>query len=434
MIDIKLIREKPRLVKENIKKKFQNKKLPLVDKVRKLDGRWRSLKYKGDNLRSERNKISEQINQAKKSKDEKKAKALMKKAKEIPNEITKNEEKIKKLRSEMDQIMSQIPNIIHKSVPIGKDEKNNKEIKKIGKPKRFDFKIKNHVELGEKLEMLDFARSAKLSGKGFYYLKGDLALLNIALIKFAIDFMDKKGYRCIEPPLILKQKILAAATDFETLKNSIYDIKTEDLSLIGTSEYSLLGMHANETFKENELPKKYFSYTMCFRKEIGSHGINEKGLYRTHQFNKVEQFIFCKPEDSDKFYNELMNNSVDLFKKLEIPTRIVDICSGDLSTWKARSSDLESWRPTTKSYEEIGTLSNCTDYQARNLNIKIQKKNGEKVMAYTLNNTVIATSRALIAIMENNQQKDGSIKIPKVLVPYMNGKKLIKNEKAKKTR
>lgn len=429
MIDIKLIREKPGLVKENIKKKFQNKKLLLVNKVRKLDGRWRSLKYKGDNLRSERNKISEQINQAKKSKDEKKAKALMKKAKEIPNEITKNEEKIKKLRGEMDQIMSQIPNIIHKSVPIGKNEKDNKEIKKIGKPKRFDFKIKNHVELGEKLEMLDFARSAKLSGKGFYYLKGDLALLNIALIKFAIDFMDKKGYRCVEPPLMLRQKILAAATDLETLKNSIYDIKTGDLSLIGTSEYSLLGMHANETFKENELPKKYFSYTMCFRKEIGSHGINEKGLYRTHQFNKVEQFIFCKPEDSDKFYNELMNNSVDLFKKLEIPTRIVDMCSGDLSTWKARSSDLESWRPTTKSYEEIGTLSNCTDYQARNLNIKIQKKNGEKVMAYTLNNTVIATSRALIAIMENHQQKDGSIKIPKVLVPYMNGKKKIEKSK-----
>ena len=429
MIDIKLIRENPGLVKDNIKKRFREEKLILVDQVKKLDEDWRKLKYKGDDLRKERNKISEDINKAKKAKDEKKAKQLIKKAKEIPDKITKNEEKARKIKEKIDYLINYIPNIMHKSVPLGKDESENVGIKKIGRPKKFNFKVKNHVELGEKLGILDFTRSARVSGKGFYYLKGDLALLNQALIKFAIDFMKKKGYEYIEPPLMLKKNILDAATDIETLKNSIYDIKDENLSLIGTSEYSLLGMHINEIFKEKELPKKYFSYTMCFRKEIGSHGINEKGLFRTHQFNKVEQLIFCKPEDSDKYYKELMENSIELFKKLEIPTRVMEICSGDLATWKAKSSDLETWRPTTEDYEEVGSLSNCTDFQARNLNIKVQLKNSEKAFVHTLNNTVVATSRALIAIMENNQQKDGSIKIPKVLQKYMGGKKKIELKK-----
>ncbi len=428
MIDIKLIRENPGLVKDNIKKKFREEKFILVDQVKKLDEDWRKLKYKGDDLRKERNKISEDINKAKKAKDEKKAKQLIKKAKEIPDKITKNEEKARKIKEKIDYLINYIPNIIHESVPLGKDESENVEIKKIGKPKKFNFKAKNHVELGEKLGILDFTSSARVSGKGFYYLKGDLALLNQALIKFAIDFMQKKGYEYIEPPLMLKKNILDAATDIETLKDSIYDIKDENLSLIGTSEYSLLGMHANETFKEKEIPKKYFSYTMCFRKEIGSHGINEKGLFRTHQFNKVEQLIFCKPEDSDKYYKELMENSIELFKKLEIPTRVMEICSGDLATWKAKSSDLETWRPNTEAYEEVGSLSNCTDFQVRNLNIKVQLKNNEKAFVHTLNNTVVATSRALIAIMENNQQKDGSIKIPKVLQKYMGGKKKIEKK------
>ncbi|MAG78849.1 serine--tRNA ligase [Candidatus Pacearchaeota archaeon] len=423
MIDIKLIRENSKLVKENIKKKFQNEKLPLVDKITKLDSEWRKLKYKEDNLRSERNKISQDINKARKSKDNKKSKELIKKAKEIPGKIEKIQVKTKKLYDEIKQIMQQIPNIIHKSVPTGKDEKDNKEIKKIGKPKKFDYKIKDHVEIGEKLKVLDFTRSAKVAGKGFYYLLGDLALLNQAIIRFSIDFMEKKGYTYLEPPLMLRKNILSSALDTQEFKNTIYEIKDEDLNLIGTSEYSLLGMHANETFKEKELPKKYFSYTMCFRKEIGSHGVSEKGLYRTHQFNKVEQFIFCRPEDSYKYYDEMMNNSIELFKKLEIPTRVLEMCSGDLATWKAKSADLESFRPTTKNYEEIGSLTNCTDYQARNLNIKILKQNNERVFCHTLNNTVVATSRALIAIIENNQQKDGSVKIPKVLIPYMNGKK-----------
>jgi|TARA_B100000315_G_C14560767_1_gene580463 seryl-tRNA synthetase len=429
MIDIKLIREDSKLVKENIRKKYQKDKLPIVDKVKTLDAEWKKLKYKTDSLRSERNKISEEINQVKKLKDEKTAKALIKKAKEIPGKIEKLEEKAKKVYDKMIDNLAKIPNIIHKSVPIGKDESDNVVVKKIGKPEKFNFDIKNHIEIGEDLGGLDFVRSAKVSGKGFYYLKGDIALLNQALLRFAIDFMQKKGYTYIESPLMLRKEILSAALDTEEFKDTIYEVKDDDLNLIGTSEYSLLGMHANETFKEKDLPKKYFSYSMCFRKEIGSHGINEKGLFRTHQFNKIEEFIFCKPEDSYKYYKEMMNDSIELYKKLKIPTRVLEMCSGDLATWKAKSADLETWRPTTKTYEEVGSLSNCTDFQARNLNIKAQLKNNEKVFVHTLNNTVIATSRALVAVIENYQQKDGSIKVPSVLVPYMNGKKKIEVKK-----
>jgi len=429
MIDINLIRENPDLVKENLKKKFQEVKLPLVDEIKVKDNDWRNTKYRVDKLRSERNTISKKISEAKKSKDNKKAAQLLKAAKDIPKKISELESKSKKLQEEIKALMSEIPNIIHKSVPIGRDESENKVIKKIGKPKSLKS-IKNHVELAESLNLIDFDSSAKVAGNGFYYLKGDLALLNQALIQFTIDFMKKKGYLYIEPPLMLRKEILAAAADLDTLKNSIYDIKDEPLSLIGTSEYSLLALHLNQLLKSADLPKKYFSYTMCFRKEIGSHGINEKGLWRTHQFNKVEQFIFCLPEESDKFYDELLNNSIEIYKALGIPIRILEMCSGDLQPWKAKSADLEAWRPTTKSYEEVGSLTNCTDYQARKLNIRILKPNGEKVIAHTLNNTAIATSRALVTILENYQKPDGSIEIPKVLQKYT-GFKVIQAEKSK---
>jgi seryl-tRNA synthetase len=429
MIDVRLLRENPQLVKSNIKKKFQEERLPLVDEVLELDGKWKALKQKGDDLRKDRNEISKKINEVKKSKDEKSAKALIKRAKELPDKIAKNEIKVKELEKKRDYLLNQIPNILHESVPIGEDESKNVEIERIGRVVKLGFPVKNHVELGEALDVLDFTRSAKVAGKGFYYLKGDLALLNQALLRFTIDFMKLKGYTYIEPPLMLRKDVLGAALDTEEFKNTIYEIAGEDLALIGTSEYSLLGMHAGETFTENDLPKKYFSYSMCFRKEIGSHGVNEKGLYRTHQFNKVEQFIFCRPEDSYKYYDELMKNSIELYKKLEIPTRVLEICSGDMATWKAKSADLEAWRPTTKSYEEVCSLSNCTDFQARNLGIKVQLRNNERVFVHTLNNTAVATSRALIAIMENNQQEDGSIKIQKVLQPYMNGQRIISARK-----
>jgi len=428
MIDIKLIRENVNLVKQNIKNKFQNQKLKLVDEVKKLDDNWRNIKYKADRLRAERNKISKEINRLKKIKKNEEANDLIKRAKIIPNKIKDIESKTKHLQKKIENILSQIPNMMNKSVPKGEDESQNKVIKKSGKIPKFNFKVKNHVELLENLDIVDFDASAKVSGNGFYYLKNELALLNQALIRFAIDFMKKKKYIYIETPLMLNEKAIYASMDKKAIEDSVYSIKGEDLNLIGTSEQSLLAMHNNKTIPESELPKKYFSYSMCFRKEIGSHGINEKGLWRTHQFNKVEQFIFCKPEDSEKFYNELLKNSEEILKKLGLPYRVIEICSGDLADWKYRSADLEVYRPTTKEYEEIGSLSNCGDYQARKLNIKVINKHNHRRILHTLNNTALATSRTMVAIIENNQQKDGSIKIPKALWKYT-GFKVIKKRK-----
>ncbi len=428
MIDIKLIRENPNLIKANIKKKFQNEKLKLVDEIKKLDNQWRSIKFKADRLRSERNKISKEINRLKKVKKDKEANELIKRAKIIPNKIKDIESKTKNLEKKIKNTLSQIPNIMHKSVPKGKDESQNKIIKKSGKIPKFKFKIKNHVELLENLEIVDFDASAKVSGNGFYYLKQELALLNQALIQFAINFMRKKKYTYIETPLMLNEKAIYASMDKQAIADSVYSIKGEDLNLIGTAEQSLLAMHSGDTIKESDLPKKYFSYSMCFRKEIGAHGINEKGLWRTHQFNKIEQFIFCKPENSEKLYKELQKNTEEILKKLGLPYRVLEICSGDLSDWKYKSEDLEVYRPTTKNYGEITSLSNCTDYQARKLNIKCINKHGHRRTLHTLNNTVLATSRIIVAIIENNQQKDGSIKIPKVLWKYT-GFKEIKKKK-----
>lgn len=428
MIDMKLIRENSKLVKENLKKKFQKEKIPLVDKVKKLDEEWRKLKYQEDGLRNERNKISKEINQAKKSKNEKKAKNLIKKAKAVPGKIEKSQIKRKKLYDEINKIMLQIPNIIHKSVPIGKNDKENVEIKKIGKPKKFSFPVKNHVELGEELGMLDFDTSSKISGKGFYFLKGDLALLNMALINFARDYMVKQGFEYIEPPLMIRKEILTGVYSNAEIAQMVYKIEDENLYLIATSEHPLIGQFINKTIKKNDLPIKQTTYSMCFRKEIGSHGIDEKGIYRTHQFNKQEMVIICEPKESYKWYDKMLNFSVDMFKKLGIPFRILESCSGDLADLKAKSCDLEAWSPKRRKYFEITSLTNMEESQARRLNIKIEDK-GKRYYAHTLNNTVIATSRALVAIMENNQQKDGSIKIPKVLVPYMNGKTKIEGKK-----
>jgi len=424
MIDIKLIRENPELVKENIKKKFQDEKLPLVDKVRKLDEEWRKARLEADKLRAERNKISEEINQAKKKKDEKKASELIKKAKDIPGEIAKLEEKEKTLELQIKEIMIKIPNIMSKETPIGKDSSENVEIKKWGKIPKFDFPIKSHVEILEGLGVADFDSARRVSGNGFYYLKKELALLNHALIKFTIDFMKKRGYDYIETPLMLNEKSIFASMDKSAIEQSVYSIKGEDLSLIGTAEQSLLAMHSGQVIPEKELPKKYFAYSMCFRKEVGAHGINEKGLWRTHQFNKVEQFIFCRPEDSIKLYDELLKNSEGILQELELPYRVLEICSGDLSDWKYRSADLEVWRPTIKEYGEVMSLTNCTEYQARKLDIKCIDSKGNRRVLHTLNDTAMATSRIMVAIVENNQQKDGSIKIPKALWKYTGFKEI----------
>jgi len=423
MLDIKFIRENPELVKKNIKKKFQDEKIKKVDELLKKDEQYKKLLQDSENLRAERNKITAEINDARKAgKDISK---LIKKAENLPKEIKNIEEKKNILQKEMIDILWIIPNMISEETPLGKDESKNIEIKRIGKIEKFDFKIKNHVELTEDLGLVDFDASAKVSGNGFYYLKGELGLLNQALIRFTIDYMQKKGYEYIEPPLLLNEKAVYASMSKEEIKNSVYSIKDEDLNLIGTSEQSVLAMHSDNVIPEDKLPKKYFSYSMCFRKEIGSHGINEKGLWRTHQFNKVEQFVFCKPEDSAKLYDELLKNSEEIIKKLGLPYRVLEMCAGDLADWKYRGADLEVWRPITQEYGEIMSLSNCTDYQARKLNIRCSDKQGNKRILHTLNDTALATSRVMVAILENYQQKDGSIKIPLILQSYMNGLKKI---------
>ncbi|HRZ85323.1 MAG TPA: serine--tRNA ligase [Candidatus Paceibacterota bacterium] len=422
MLDINLLRENPEVVKKNQTKAGKDPKQ--VDIALELDKEWRICKKEADNLRAKRNKVSQEVNLAKKANDKHLLEKLLKEAKEIPQKILDIEAKEERLKSEMDKMLSSMPNIISSKTPIGKDSSENVEIKKGGKIPKFNFPIKNHVELAESLKIADFDSSARTSGNGFYYIKNELAYLNQALIRFTIDFMKSKGYEYIETPLMIKKELLAASGDSQSFASSIYEVKDTDLAMIGTAEHSLLAIHTGKTFQENELPKKYFSYSMCFRQEIGSHGINEKGLWRTHQFNKVEQFIFCLPEESEKFYDELSKNSEEILKALELPYRIIEICTGDLATWKHRSADLEVWRPTIKEYGEVMSLSNCTDYQARKLNIKVIRKNGEKQVVHTLNDTALATSRILVTILENNQQKDGSIKIPKALWKYTGFKEI----------
>jgi seryl-tRNA synthetase len=428
MIDIKFIRENPNLVKENIKKKFQSEKLPFVDKLKKFDEQWKKLKYEEDHLRNERNNISKKIAELKKS--GKKACRELKEAKEIPDKITKLEERRKKLEIEIRELQAKIPNIISDKVPIGKDDSENIEKKKIGKPKKFNFEARSHIEIMENLGMADFDSSARVSGKGFYYIEDKIALLNIALINFARDLMVSKGFRYVETPLMLREEIIDKVTDLNDKQQQIYIVEDNPkMALIGTSEHSLIGRFAGQEINENDLPIKQTSYSMCFRKEIGAHGIDEKGLFRTHQFNKIEMIVICRPDikESEKFYNEMQNITIEIFEKLEIPIRILKICSGDLGDLKYEQIDVEAWSPRKNGYFEVGSCSNLTSAQAKKLGIHVRIK-GKRETPYTLNNTAIATSRALVAILENNQQKDGSIKIPKALWKYT-GFKEIKNEK-----
>lgn len=430
MIDIKFLRENPDKVKENIKKKFQNEKLPLVDEVLKLDAEWKKIKYDEDQLRSERNKISETINQLKKQK--KNADKELKQAKEIPEKIEKLEEKRKVLEDKIKTIMYKIPNIMHESVPIGKDSSQNVELKKIptGKPHTPDYEIFNHAELAEKLQGVDFDSARETSGNGFYFLTGDLALLHSALLSYARDFMIKQGFTYVIPPFMIRRKVVEGVMSFTEMDNMMYKIEGEDLYLIGTSEHSMIGRFIDKTLLGKNLPVTLTSYSPCFRKEVGAHGIEEKGLYRLHQFEKQEMIVICEPEDSYQWYEKMKDFTVEVFKSLDVPVRVLECCSGDLADLKAKSCDVEAWSPRQKKYFEVGSCSNLTDAQARRLNIKIEGK-GQKYFAHTLNNTVVASPRALIALMENNQEKDGSIRIPKVLRPYMGGKEKIEIKKAK---
>ncbi len=429
MLDINLVREQPDLVKSSERKRSRDPSG--VAKVLELDQKWRQESFAVEKLKQRRNTVSEEINQAKKSKQLAIAGKKIEEMKEVAAEIKAKEEHVVHLLSRRNEKLLEIGNIMHDAVPFGKDDSQNVELKTWGKKPQFTFPVKNHVELAEALGIADFDTSTKTSGEGFYFLKGALGILNMALIRFALDFMLKKKYTYIEPPLMIRKDVLAAAVDVNEFAKTIYSVEGSDLVLIGTSEHALLGLHANEAIPESELPKKYFAYSMCFRKEVGAHGINEKGIWRRHQFHKVEQFIFCKPEESEKYFEELLRNSEEILQALQLPYRVIEICSGDLSLWKQRSFDLEVWRPTTENYGEVMSLSNCTDYQARKLNIKIIGNDGTRRVVHTLNNTALATSRIMVAILENYQTSKGTVKIPKVLVPYMGGMKEIGMEKRK---
>lgn len=424
MLELKFIRENTKKVKENIKKKGKDILLPLVDEIIRLDEEYRANIQVANDLKHKRNSVTEKI--AENKQKGLPIEELLAEARQLPEQIKILDDKQKELYDKIIDIQKKIPNMMSKKTPIGKDETENKEIKRFGEPKKLDFEVLNHGELSEKLNISDFEASRNVSGKGFYYLKGDLALLNRALINYASDFLNKKGFTYVLTPLMINKKACEGSVDFTFFKDMAYKIEGEDLYMIATSEHPIISMFSDKVIEEEKLPIKIFGFSSCFRKEIGSHGLDERGLFRLHQFDKVEQIVICKPEQSEKAYEELIKNTVKIFTSLELPTRTLEICSGDLGDLKHRSADIEVWSPRSQKYIEVASCSNLTSAQAVRLNIKAKTKTGDKYFVHTLNDTAIATSRALVAILENHQTKDGTIKIPKVLQKYMYGKTEIK--------
>lgn len=428
MIDIKLIRENPELVKENIKKKFQDQKLELVDEVKKLDEDYRALRVRADELRGRRNTISKEIGQLMKQGLKDKAEEVKAEVAKIAKEIEESEVKEIELEAAIKKIMMVIPNIVDPSVPVGKDDSENVEIEQFGTKREFDFEIPYHVDIMEKLDGIDLDAARKTSGNGFYYLKGDIARLHSSILSYARDFMINRGYTYYIPPFMIRSDVVTGVMSFSEMENMMYKIEGEDLYLIGTSEHSMIGKFIDTIIDEDELPQKLTSYSPCFRKEVGAHGIEERGVYRIHQFEKQEMIIVCKPEDSMNYYNEMWKNSVDFFLSMDIPVRTLECCTGDLADLKVKSCDVEAWSPRQKKYFEVGSCSNLGDAQARRLKIRIKGEKGN-YFAHTLNNTVVAPPRMLIAFLENNLNVDGSINIPKALQPYMGGMEKISPKK-----
>ncbi len=417
MLDIKFIRENPEAVKDNLDKKFMEDQHDLVDGLLARDEKYRKLLQEVERLRHDRNQVTQKISAMKKSGGD--VTDLLAQAKEIPQKIKDIDVRVAELKSEMLDLQKKIPNMLHESVPLGKDDSENVELKKYGDPVIKDFEVKSHVELCESLGIADFDSSARVAGNGFFYLMGDLALLNQALLRFGMDFMMRKGYTFVEPPLMVRRAVIEGVVDMDFFEEMVYKIEGEDLYLIATSEHPLVGMFIDQTMDEKKLPIKLCGLSQCFRKEIGAHGIDEKGVFRTHQFNKVEQVVICKPDESYKYYDEMLNNSIELFKELGLPTRVFESCSGDLGDLKSKGADLEAWSPRKQEYFEVGSVSNLTDAQSRRLNIKADN-GSERYFPHTLNNTALATSRTMVAILENYQNADGSVTIPEVLGPYMN--------------
>lgn len=425
MIDLKFLRENPEIVKENIRKKFQDNKLPLVDEVIALDLENRKTKQEADNLRYERNTISKQIGtlMAQGKKDE--AMELKKKVTEQSERLKELEEKEAQLNEKITQIMMVIPNIIDPSVPIGRDDSENVELEKFGEPVVPDFEIPYHVDIMERLNGIDLDSARKVAGNGFYYLMGDIARLHSAVISYARDFMINKGFTYCVPPFMIRSEVVTGVMSFAEMDAMMYKIEGEDLYLIGTSEHSMIGKFIDTIIPEEKLPQTLTSYSPCFRKEKGAHGIEERGVYRIHQFEKQEMIVVCKPEDSMTWFNRMWQYTVELFRSMDIPVRTIECCSGDLADLKVKSIDVEAWSPRQKKYFEVGSCSNLGDAQARRLKIRVVGENG-KYYPHTLNNTVAAPPRMLIALLENNLNPDGSVNIPKVLQPYMGGKTVIK--------
>ena len=425
MLDIKFLRTNPDIVKQNIKNKFQDEKLPLVDQVIELDKEFRESKTRAEALRANRNKVSKQIGalMAQGKKDE--AEVVKKQVTDMADELEALSVKETELEEQIRKIMLVIPNIIDPSVPIGKDDSENVEIEKFGEPFVPDFEVPYHVDIMEKLDGIELDQARETSGNGFYYLKGDIARLHSACLSYARDFMIDRGFTYYIPPYMIRSSVVTGVMSFAEMENMMYKIEGEDLYLIGTSEHSMIGKFIDTITDEDKLPQTLTSYSPCFRKEVGAHGIEERGVYRIHQFEKQEMIVVCKPEDSMKWYDRLWQNTVDYFRSLEIPVRTLECCSGDLADLKVKSLDVEAWSPRQKKYFEVGSCSNLGDAQARRLGIRVKGEDGKRYLAHTLNNTCVAPPRMLIAFLENHLQADGSVTIPEVLQPYMGGKKVL---------
>ena len=420
MLDIKLVREHPEIVQKDLQKRGEPEKLEMLNNLIETDIQWRNLLTETNELRHKRKQITAEVANLKKQRKD--ASKQIEEAKKIPQQIKDLENQVAEYREKADLLLLKLPNILHETVPFGKDEHDNVVEKLVGKPPKFGFEPKSHVELASDLGLVDFERAAKVSGHGFYYLKGDLARLDFAIITYTIDFLRDRGYTLVEPPLMMHRKPYLGVTDLEFFGDQLYKIEDDDLYLIATSEHPMAASYMDEVILQQDLPVKYVGVSPCFRKEVGAHGKYTKGLFRVHQFNKIEQFIFCRPEDSWKYHEELQKNSENLYAGLGLHYRVVNVCTGDIGIIAAKKYDIEVWM-ADGTYREAGSNSNCTDYQARRLNIKYREKEGQSPVGFvhTLNNTAIATSRTLIAILEQNQQKDGTVIIPDVLRPLMGG-------------
>ena len=429
MLDIKFVRNNPDVVKQNIKNKFQDEKLPLVDEVIELDKRNREIKQEVEALRAEKNKASKEIGAMMAQKKIEEAEALKKKVAESNGRINELSEEEKEVEEKLKKNMMIIPNIIDPSVPIGKDDSENVEVERFGEPVVPDFEVPYHTEIMESFNGIDLDAARRVAGNGFYYLMGDIARLHSAVISYARDFMINRGFTYCVPPFMIRSNVVTGVMSFAEMDAMMYKIEGEDLYLIGTSEHSMIGKFIGQTLEKDQVPQTLTSYSPCFRKEKGAHGIEERGVYRIHQFEKQEMIVVCEPEESKEWYDKLWKNTVDLFRSMDIPVRTLECCSGDLADLKVKSIDVEAWSPRQKKYFEVGSCSNLGDAQARRLQIRVRKEDGSKYFAHTLNNTVVAPPRMLIAFLENNLQEDGSVRIPEALRPYMGGKEALEVKK-----